>query len=65
MDNNKIPKVVQEELSLLNNQVQTGNEIIFDPRSGELVVASNKESVPDGTVITQIAEDGFANNLRL
>jgi hypothetical protein len=58
--NNNAPKVVQEELVKLNSSVRTGNEIIFDPRTGELVVANSVSNVPDGTVITQIAEDGFA-----
>lgn len=60
MDNNK-KNQLQEELKERNNGTVTGNEVIFDPLSGELVVANAKEgSNPDGTVVSQITEDGFA-----
>lgn len=51
---------LQEELKQRNNGKNTGNEVIFDPVSGELVVANSKENNPDGTVVSQITEDGFA-----
>ena len=39
------------------------NEIIFDPQTGELVIAQpNEVRNPDATVVTQIATDGFAKN---
>ncbi len=52
---------ITEELQTINkSSADTGNEVIFDPRTGELVVASNPAEVADGTTITSIAEDGFA-----
>jgi hypothetical protein len=55
-------KAVTEELEKLNkSSADTGNEVVFDPRTGELVVASNPNEVADGTTITSIAEDGFAS----
>ena len=52
---------VQQELYNQNNQVSTGNELIFDPETGEMVVARSASEVgPDATVASDIAKDGFA-----
>lgn len=53
---------VQKELEERNNQtVATGNELVFDPATGELVVAKKREDVsPDAATVSQIADDGFA-----
>ena len=52
---------VQQELYNQNNQVSSGNELIFDPTTGEMVVAKSAEEVGlDATVASDIARDGFA-----
>ena len=56
-------KEVQDEIVLINTGKSEGNELVFDPKTGELVVTNNPKKVnPDATTITQIAEDGFAGN---
>lgn len=43
---------------------KAGNELVFDPKTGEFVVAANKNDVsPDAVTINQIAQDGFAKQL--
>ncbi len=55
------PVDVQNELAERNNSVATGNELVFDPATGELVVAKKREDVsPDAATVSQIADDGFA-----
>ena len=61
MAQNRDNKAITEELEKLNKtSANTGNEVVFDPRTGELVVSSNPNAIADGTTITSIAEDGFA-----
>ena len=61
MAQNRDNKAITEELEKLNKtSANTGNEAVFDPRTGELVVSSNPNAIADGTTITSIAEDGFA-----
>ena len=57
-------KKVGEELVSLNKSEWTGNELIFDPATGELLVMPKgaKKSMADGRVLDQIAEDGFMYN---
>ena len=52
---------IREELEKLNQSQYTGNELVFDPETGELVVKRKYEMKPnaDATVLDQIAEDGF------
>lgn len=54
-------KKVGEELVSLNKGEWTGNELIFDPDTGKLLVMPKeaKKSIADGKVLDQLAEDGF------
>ena len=54
-------KELQKELAKVNQGEESSNEVVFDPSTGELVVAQEGEQVsPDATPVTQIAGDGFA-----
>jgi len=49
------------ELAERNRGITTGNDIVFDPVTGELVlVKPGEKKNPDATTVNQIAEDGFA-----
>ncbi len=62
-DKKNKPTDIQTELEDRNNSVNTGNELVFDPATGELVVARDREEVsPDAATVSQIADDGFAIN---
>ena len=47
------------ELIAINNSKYTGNELFFDPVSGELKVVKKKENNPDWMTLDQLCEDGF------
>ena len=57
----KSPEKVQKELENIVKGNYTGNELVFDPETGELVIKKTYETKPnpDATVVDQIAEDGF------
>lgn len=58
------PDKIQEEIQKQNTEVNSSNELVFDPQSGKLVVKQPNETLnPDATVVTQIATDGFALKL--
>ena len=59
----KTSQSIREELERITNGTYTGNELIFDPETGELIVKSKQAPKPsaDATVLDQIAEDGFFN----
>ena len=62
----KKPNPIGEELEKKNRGEFTGNELVFDPETGELVVKPKDAAKPsaDSTVLDQIAEDGFFKILR-
>lgn len=52
---------IGRELSERNRNNATGNDLVFDPVTGELVlVKPGTQRDPDATTVNQIAEDGFA-----
>jgi len=52
---------IGNELAARNQNNATGNDIVFDPVTGELVlVRPGERKNPDATTVNQIAEDGFA-----
>lgn len=55
------PDKIQKELADIVKGNYTGNELVFDPETGELIVKKIYEQKPnpDATVVDQIAEDGF------
>jgi len=57
----KSSKQIRKELVSKNQGEYTGNELVFDPETGDLMVKARKEPKPsaDATVLDQIAEDGF------
>lgn len=59
----KKPEKVQEQLENIAKGNYTGNELVFDPNTGELILKKSYEQKPnpDATVVDQIAEDGFFN----
>lgn len=57
----KKTKELGNELAARNRNNSTGNDIVFDPVTGELVlVRPGDQKNPDATTVNQIAEDGFA-----
>ncbi|MBF0651484.1 hypothetical protein IR083_21960 [Dysgonomonas sp. GY75] len=48
--------------ALYENKVSnTGNNLVFNPQTGNFEIARKNEKVdPDVTVVTQMAEEGFA-----
>lgn len=59
----KNSKDVQDEMAIINEGNDTGNEVVFDPQTGELVVVNQQERIDDdATVVTSITKDGFASN---
>lgn len=61
MSKEKKPELIQEELANLNND-KTSKEVAFNPQTGELeIVDSKSEIAPNSTIITDVANDGFAN----
>ena len=51
----------RNQLAGRNQNNATGNDIVFDPVTGELVlVRPGERKNPDATTVNQIAEDGFA-----
>ena len=52
---------IRQELVSKNLGEYTGNELVFDPDTGDLIVKPKKDPKPsaDATVLDQIAEDGF------
>jgi len=59
--NEKKTKELGIELAERNRNKSTGNDIVFDPVTGELVlVRPGDRKDPDSTTVNQIAEDGFA-----
>ncbi len=57
----KTAKSIREELEKITKAEYSGNELVFDPVTGELIVKKKYEAKPnaDSTVLDQIAEDGF------
>jgi hypothetical protein len=54
-------KDLGNELARRTRSNSTGNDIVFDPNTGELVlVRPGDKRNPDSTTVNQIAEDGFA-----
>lgn len=52
-----------DELAARNRNNSTGNDIVFDPVTGELVLLKpGEQRNPDATTVNQIAEDGFASS---
>jgi hypothetical protein len=62
----KRPDSIRRELEKKNKGEYTGNELVFDPNTGELIVKGKQEAKPspDSTVLDQIAEDGFFKKRR-
>ena len=52
---------IQKQLEDIAKGKHTGKELLFDPKTGDLVVKpeNEKNSNPDSTIVDQIAEDGF------
>jgi hypothetical protein len=60
MSKEKRPEKVQDELAKLNND-ETSKEVAFNPQTGELEVVDYKSEVsPNATIVTDVANDGFA-----
>lgn len=60
MSKEKQPEIVQQELANLN-QNKTSKEVAFNPQTGELEIVDNKSEVsPNATIVTDVANDGFA-----
>lgn len=60
MSKEKKPEIVQEELARLNND-ETSKEVAFNPQTGELeIVDHQRELPPNATIVTDVANDGFA-----
>ena len=59
-----MPEKVKRELELKNSLKYTGNELIFEPSTGLLIIKRQEDNKPsaDCTVLDQIAEDGFLYN---
>jgi hypothetical protein len=55
------PQAIQEQLEVMQQGNDNQQQLIFDPRTGELVVQSNSEAKPnpDAVVADQITRDGF------
>jgi len=59
--NDKETRELGKELAERNRDNSTGNDIVFDPATGELIlVRPGERRNPDSTTVNQIAEDGFA-----
>jgi hypothetical protein len=58
---NQNPQAIQEQLEAIEQGKNNHQQLIFDPRTGQLVVQSNSEAKPnpDAVVADQIARDGF------
>ncbi len=48
--------------ALVQNQNATGsNKLVYNPQTGNFEVARKNEKIdPDATIVTQMAEEGFA-----
>lgn len=55
------PKKIRKELIALKDGKYTGNELVFDTQTGQLMVKSKEVNMPspDAVVLDQITEDGF------
>ncbi len=53
---------ITNSLEQMNNGlINNSNQLVFDPTTGEFVVAKpNQQVSPDATTINSIAQDGFA-----
>ena len=63
IDNNKATNQdITKTLEQMNNgNSNNGSQLVFDPSTGEFVVASQTTNLPaDATTINSIAKDGFA-----
>lgn len=58
-------QVITKTLEEINKGLpNTGNQLVFDPSTGEFVVAKPDQHVsPDATTINSIAQDGFAKKI--
>ena len=61
-ENKSTNEEISENLELMNNgQSNTSKQLVFDPSTGEFVVARPNQVIsPDATTIDDIAKDGFA-----
>lgn len=62
MDNKTTNQDITKTLEQMNKgQANNSNQLVFDPTTGEFVVARpNQQLPPDATTINQIAQEGFA-----
>lgn len=61
MSKEKKPEKVQEELAKINSD-ESSKEIAFNPQTGELEVVDRQNEVsPNATIVTDVANDGFAH----
>ena len=53
--------IIQKELIAVKEKSYMGNELMFNPETGELLVKKIHEPKPnpDSTVVSQMAEEGF------
>lgn len=61
MSSSKKTEDIQDHLETTTERGSAPSELVFDSRTGELVVRSPGDSRPsaDETVVDQIAQDGF------
>lgn len=70
MNKNAIIPASNTEVLQSLDQLNKGNrkpatQLVFDPSTGEFVVAKNSDNLPaDATTINSIAQDGFANKAK-
>jgi molybdopterin/thiamine biosynthesis adenylyltransferase len=53
------PDKVQDEIASIN-KYSSGKEVAFNPQTGELEVVDNQSDAPNSTIVTDVADDGFA-----
>ena len=58
-DSTAVPRALLER-----KQGNSSNELVFDPKTGELIVKGRNEiyTNPEATAVDQIADDGFFLN---
>jgi molybdopterin/thiamine biosynthesis adenylyltransferase len=53
------PDKVQDEIANINDN-NSDREVTFNPQTGELEVVDNRSDAPNSTIVTDVADDGFA-----
>ena len=52
-------KEIREELKKIKEGKDTGKELVFDIKTGDLIIRTKQKPNADTMVLDQIAEDGF------